>query len=176
MIFTETALPGTFTIDVEPRRDQRGFFARTFCGDEFARRGLPAAFVQCSISFNKQRGVLRGMHYQAEPRPEGKLVRCTRGAIWDVIVDLRPDSSNYRRWVGVELTEENGRAVCAPGGFAHGFQTLVDNSEVFYQMTEFHDPELARGVRWDDPAFGIAWPLPHPILSERDAAYPDLSP
>jgi dTDP-4-dehydrorhamnose 3,5-epimerase len=172
MIFSPTALSGAFIIDVERREDPRGFFARTYCRDEFEKHGLPTAFVQCNISFNRQRGILRGMHYQADPHPEGKLVRCTRGAIYDVIIDLRPESPSYRRWTSAELTEYNARALYVPVGFAHGFQTLTDEAEVFYQMTEIFYSDLARGVRWNDPALGIKWPLP-PVLSERDAAHPD---
>jgi dTDP-4-dehydrorhamnose 3,5-epimerase len=175
MIFTETKLPGLYLADLERREDERGFFARSWCRDEFAANGLDARLVQCNISFNLRRGVLRGMHYQAEPYPEVKLVRCTQGAIFDVAVDLRPDSPTFRQWVGVELTPANRRALYIPGGFAHGFQTLAPDSEVFYQMSEFYHPEAARGVRWNDPAFGIQWPLPDPFLSDRDRAYPDFT-
>ena len=174
MIFSETRLRGAFVVDIEARRDARGLFARTYCRDEFVAAGLPDNFVQCNISVNTARGTLRGLHYQAEPRPEGKLVRCTRGAILDVIVDLRPEAPTYCNWVGVELSEENSRALYVPHGFAHGFQTLTEDAVVFYQMTEMYDGELARGVRWNDRAFGIDWPLADPILSERDAAYPDF--
>lgn len=174
MIITETPLKPACLIDIEPAHDGRGFFARTFCADEFARRGLPAGFVQASLSFNHRRGTLRGLHYQAEPCPEGKLVRCTRGAIFDVMVDLRRTSPTHCRWFAVELTAENARAVYIPPGFAHGFQTLCDDTEVFYQMTAEYRPELARGVRWNDPAFAIGWPLPEPILSPRDAAFADF--
>lgn len=172
MIFEPTTLAGAFVVCMERREDERGFFARSFCQNEFAAQGLPAAFVQCNVSFNRLRGTLRGMHFQREPRPEGKLVRCTAGAALDVIVDLREDSPTYCRWQSFELTAENHKAVYIPPGFAHGFQTLVDDVELLYQMTEFYVPELAAGVRWDDPAFGIEWPIPNPILSERDRAYP----
>lgn len=175
MIFTRTALNGVWQIELELRTDARGHFARSFCATEFAAHGLPSGFVQCSVSFNARRGTLRGLHWQAEPHPEGKLVRCTRGAIFDVAVDLRPCSATRHRWVGAELTAENGRALFIPAGFAHGFQTLTDGSEVFYQMTEAYHGDLARGARWDDPAFGIAWPIPGPILSERDRSYPRLA-
>jgi len=172
VIFTPTALDGVWQIDLELRADPRGHFARSFCAAEFAAHGLPRGFVQCNLSFNMHRGTLRGLHWQAEPHPEGKLVRCTSGAIFDVAVDLRPGSPTRHRWVGTELTARNGRALFIPGGFAHGFQTLADASEVFYQMTEAYHGDLARGARWDDPAFGIAWPLPDPILSERDLTHP----
>ena len=140
------------------------------------RRGLPGSFVQASLSFNRRRGTLRGLHYQAEPCPEAKLVRCTRGAVFDVILDLRSDSANYCRCFATELSADNARAVYIPPGFAHGFQTLCNDTEMFYQMTATYQPELSRGVRWDDAAFGIAWPLPDPILSERDAGQPDFAP
>ncbi len=171
MIFTETQLKGAYIIDVERREDDRGFFGRTFCQDEFASRGLKVNATQCNISFNRKRGTLRGMHYQIAPRAEAKLVRCTGGSIYDVIIDLRSDSPTYCRWVSVELTAENRRALYVPEGFAHGFQTREDGSEVFYQMFEFYSPEHSSGVRWDDPAFGIQWPIPDPIMSERDRSY-----
>ena len=169
MIFTETKLKGAFVIDIEPLEDQRGFFARAWCRDEFERHGLNTRIVHCNISFNKQRGTLRGMHYQAPPFAEAKLVRCTRGAIYDVIIDLRSDSPTFHEWFSVELTAENHRALFVPEGFAHGFQTLMDNSEVFYQMSEIFHPEHARSLRWNDRAFEIAWPIPDPILSEKDS-------
>jgi dTDP-4-dehydrorhamnose 3,5-epimerase len=174
VIITETSLAPACLIDIEPTRDERGHFARAFCQDEFTSRGLPGGFVQSSLSFNHRRGTLRGLHYQAEPCPEAKLVRCTRGAVYDVILDLRGSSQNYCRWFATELSADNARAVYIPPGFAHGFQTLRDDTELFYQMTAAYRPELSRGVRWDDPAFGIAWPLPGPILSERDAGLPDF--
>jgi dTDP-4-dehydrorhamnose 3,5-epimerase len=174
MIFTETPLPGAYLLDVEAREDERGFFARTFCAREFCERGLKPEFVQCSVSYNTRKGTLRGMHWQAAPHGEGKLVRCTRGAIFDVIIDLRPDSPAFKRWFSVELTDTNRRQLYIPEGCAHGFQTLADGTEVFYQMTEFHVPESARGLRWNDPTFNIAWPdTPHRIMHPRDAAYPD---
>jgi dTDP-4-dehydrorhamnose 3,5-epimerase len=175
VIFSPTALDGVWQIDLERRTDPRGYFARSFCADEFAAHGLPTGFVQCNVSFNVRRGTLRGMHWQAAPHPEGKLVRCTRGAIFDVVVDLRRDSATLHRWIGCELTAENGRALYIPPGFAHGFQTLADDSEVFYQMTEAYHGDLSRGARWDDPAFGIVWPLPDPILSERDLMHPPVT-
>jgi|SRR5215471_9048707 len=176
MIFEPAALKGAFLVTLERREDERGFFARSFCQDEFAAHGLPFRFVQCNVSFNRALGTLRGMHFQQDPHPEGKLVRCTMGAALDVIIDLRKDSPSYCQWQSFELTAENRRAVYVPSGFAHGFQTLVDGVELLYQMTEFYVPELATGVRWDDPIFGIPWPVPNPILSERDRSYPDFHP
>ena len=175
MIFTPAGLDGVFRLDLELRTDPRGHFARTWCAGEFAAHGLPASFVQCNLSFNERRGTLRGLHWQADPHPEGKLVRCTRGAIFDVAIDMRPGSPTLHRWIGYDLSAENGRSLFIPGGFAHGFQTLTDGAEVFYQMTETYHPGLSRGARWDDPAFAIAWPLENPILSERDAGYPLLA-
>jgi dTDP-4-dehydrorhamnose 3,5-epimerase len=172
VIFTETRLAGAYLIDVESLDDERGFFARSFCRNEFAAHGLEVDVAQCNISFNKKRGTLRGMHFQRFPNAEAKLVRCTRGRIYDVIIDMRPDSPRYCQWEAVELTAKNHRAVYIPRGFAHGFQTLEDDSEVFYQMSEFYAPEYASGVRWDDPVFDIRWPLPDPIMSERDRRYP----
>jgi dTDP-4-dehydrorhamnose 3,5-epimerase len=170
MRFTELALPGAFLVAPERWTDSRGYFARTFCCDEFASHGLIASFVQCSTSFNARRGTLRGMHYQRAPHEEIKLVRCTRGAVLDVLLDLRPDAATFGRWHAVELTGDNGHAVYIPAGVAQGFQTLTDNVEVFYQITERYRPEFTEGVRWDDPAFAIDWPIATPILSDRDAA------
>jgi dTDP-4-dehydrorhamnose 3,5-epimerase len=172
VIFTETTLKGAWIVDLQQIHDNRGFFARSFCRDEFAARGLKTEVAQCNVSFNKLRGTLRGMHFQLTPKAEAKLVRCTRGAVHDVIIDLRAESATYCRWTAVELTGDNHRALYIPEGFAHGFQTLVDDSEVFYQMYEFFAPECASGVRWDDPAFGIDWPLTNPIISEKDLSYP----
>jgi dTDP-4-dehydrorhamnose 3,5-epimerase len=166
-----TALAGAFSVEIERIEDERGFFARSFCQKEFQAQGLDPVVAQCSISFSPLRGTLRGMHYQDKPYEEAKLVRCTLGAIWDVIVDIREDSATRHRWHAVELTAENCRALYVPCGFAHGFQTLADDSEVLYQMSEFYHPESSRGLRWDDPAFGIPWPLHDPILSPRDRAY-----
>ncbi len=174
MIFTETALPGVVVVEPERREDARGFFARAWCAREFAARGLTSRLVQCSVSFNKRRGTLRGMHYQAAPHAEAKLVRCTAGAIFDVAIDLRPASPAYRRHVSIVLTAEARNMLYVPEGCAHGFQTLVDDTEVFYQMSEFYAAGAARGVRWNDPAFGIAWPDPDPILIDRDRTYPDF--
>jgi dTDP-4-dehydrorhamnose 3,5-epimerase len=173
MIFTETPLAGAFVVEPERIADERGFFARTWCVDEFADRGLETRLVQCNVSYNQRRGTLRGMHYQAEPHAEVKLVRCTAGAIYDVIVDLRPDSPTRHHWFGVELSAANRLALYIPKGLAHGFQTLEDETEVFYQMAEFYHPESARGVRYDDPAFGIAWPLPVSVIGGRDSGYAD---
>lgn len=175
MLFTETKLKGAFIIETEPREDERGFFARSWCENEFKEHGLNSRLVQCNISYNRKLGTLRGMHFQAGPFAESKLVRCTSGSIYDVVIDLRPDSTSYKQWLGIHLTAKNHRAVFVPAGFAHGFQTLQDNSEVFYQMSEFFYPTYARGVRWDDPVFGITWPVDRPIVSQRDQEYPNFS-
>jgi dTDP-4-dehydrorhamnose 3,5-epimerase len=174
--FVPTPLAGAFVIELDMLEDERGQFARTFDVEEFERHGLDPTVVQCNTSFNTKAGTLRGMHYQAEPDGEAKLVRCTRGAIFDVIVDLRPGSDTQRKWFGAELTADNRRMLYVPVGFAHGFQTLVDESEVHYQMSHHYVPGQARGVRFDDPAFGIEWPRPDPIVSDRDRQFPDFSP
>ena len=176
MHFEATELPGVFLIGLAPVRDSRGWFARTYCEREFAEHGLDGRFVQCNLSHNASRGTLRGMHFQRDPRSEIKLVRCLRGSIHDVVIDLRKDSPTYLRWIGVELSAGNGLALYVPGGFAHGFQTLEDDTEIWYQMGEFYTPELSDGVRWDDPAFGIRWPIADPILSDKDRSYPDYVP
>ncbi len=176
MIFHETEVPGVVLVELEKMVDQRGFFARSFCGSEFAAHGLHASFVQTNISFNSQRATLRGMHFQAEPKPEPKLVRCTRGAAFDVALDLRRDSPTFCRWVGRELSEDNHHALYVPAGCAHGLLTLTDNTEVSYLMGVAYDPDLARGVRWNDQAFGIKWPMQPVIISARDASYPDFTP
>jgi dTDP-4-dehydrorhamnose 3,5-epimerase len=176
MRFEPSPLAGAVVVDVERYADARGFFGRVFCQDEFRAAGLPTDFVQASVSYNVKRGTLRGMHFQAAPREEPKLVRCTRGAIHDVIVDVRRHSPTHRQWFAVELSADNRRALYIPPGFAHGFQTLVDDCEILYQMAERYTPELARGVRWNDPAFAIAWPIADPFMSERDAGYPDYAP
>lgn len=176
VIFEETAIPGLLLIRLEPLVDERGSFARTFCAREFAEHGLDPTVVQCNTSFNAHSGTLRGMHYQAAPHGEAKLVRCVRGMIYDVVVDLRPDSPTYTKWVGTELSEDSLSMFYIPAGLAHGFQTLVDDSEVIYQMSEYYSPEHTRGVRWDDPAFEIGWPKGPQKLSERDASYPDFVP
>ena len=176
MRLAETPLAGAWVVELHRIEDERGYFARTFDREQWLERGMEPAVVQCNTSFNDAAGTLRGMHYQAVPHGEPKLVRCTRGAIHDVIVDLRPDSPTHRRWFGIDLTEENGTALYIPVGLAHGFQTLLPRSEVLYSMGHKYVPTAARGVRWDDPAFGIEWPAPPPggrTLSERDASYPD---
>jgi dTDP-4-dehydrorhamnose 3,5-epimerase len=174
MLFLETKLNGAFTIDVQRIEDSRGFFARAFCKREFEQRGLNPAIVQCNVSFNPQKGTLRGMHYQQEPFREVKVVRCIAGAIFDAIVDLRPDSSTYRQWTGVELSAQNGRSLYVPEGFAHGYLTLTENTEVFYQVSEFYSPGYERGIRWNDPAFRIQWPIEPLIISPKDASHPDF--
>jgi len=174
MIFTETRLKGAYIIEIEPLEDERGFFARSFCQKEFEQHGLNFSIVQCNLSYNKKKGTLRGMHYQMAPHKEAKLVSCIKGAIYDVIIDLRPNSPTCSQWLAVELSSENNNMIYVPEGFAHGFQTLKDDTMVFYQMSEFYHPECARGVRWNDPAFGVKWPLSHPILSERDQGYLDF--
>jgi dTDP-4-dehydrorhamnose 3,5-epimerase len=172
--FSETALKGAFIIEPVRIEDERGFFARTFCRREFEARGLNPDLVQCSISFNHQRATLRGMHYQSAPHAEAKLVRCTRGAIYDVIIDLRPQSPTFRRWVAVDISAENHLMVYVPEGFAHGFQTLQDGTEVSYYISELYSPERARGVRWNDPAFAIGWPIADPVISARDQTHPEF--
>jgi dTDP-4-dehydrorhamnose 3,5-epimerase len=174
MLFTELELPGAYIVAPERRADSRGWFARTYCRDEFAARGLAYDFVQCSMSCSARRGTLRGMHFQISPHEEAKLVRCTRGAILDVVLDLRPMAATFRQWISVQLTAGNGLAVFIPAGFAHGFQTLADDTDVFYQMADRYHPGSAVGVRWDDPAFDIDWPIRPPILSARDAAHGDF--
>lgn len=176
MIVSPAPIPGVFVIEPERLADERGYFARTYSATEFADHGLDPAISQCSTSFSLRAGTLRGMHYQAAPYFEAKLVRCTRGAIQDVAVDLRPDSLTYLQWYATELTAENGLGLFIPAGCAHGFQTLCDSSEVSYQISTAYEPSAARGVRWDDPAFAIAWPDPPPggrTMSQRDATYPD---
>jgi dTDP-4-dehydrorhamnose 3,5-epimerase len=175
VIFGPTTLSGAMVVGLERREDERGFFARSFCRQEFEAHGLEPCVAQCNVSFNRRRGTLRGMHWQEAPNGEAKLVRVTRGALWDVIVDLRPESPTHLKWFGVELSAENHQALYIPVGFAHGFQTLVDDVEVLYQMSTSYLPGAQRGARWDDPAFGIQWPIHPPFLSERDATYPDLA-
>jgi dTDP-4-dehydrorhamnose 3,5-epimerase len=174
MNLVPTALPGAYVIDPELFEDQRGLFARTWDADVFREAGLSDVLVQCSVSFNTRRGTVRGMHYQAAPHEEAKLVRCTAGRMFDVAIDLRPGSPAYRSWVGVELSAENRRALYVPEGCAHGFLTLADATEVLYQMSARHVPEAARGVRWDDPAFGIEWPGEMVVINDRDRTYPDF--
>jgi dTDP-4-dehydrorhamnose 3,5-epimerase len=173
MFFTETRVKGAYVIDLERRADDRGFFARAWCQKEFQTQGLTARLTQVNVSFNVRKGTLRGMHFQLRPRQEAKVVSCTRGAIYDVVVDLRRDSPTHMQWAAVELTAGNRRQLYVPEGCAHGFQTLDDNSELLYLMSEFYSPEHARGVRYNDPSFGIAWPLAPECLSEADRAWPD---
>jgi dTDP-4-dehydrorhamnose 3,5-epimerase len=168
MIFTESPLTGVFVIDPEPAVDERGLFARTYCAEEFAARNLITDWVQCNTSLSWRKGTVRGLHFQIEPHAETKLVRCTRGAVFDVAVDIRPRSPTFKRWFAIELTADSRRTFYIPTGFAHGFQTLADDSELFYQMSAVYQPESARGIRWNDSEIGIAWPLATPILSERD--------
>jgi dTDP-4-dehydrorhamnose 3,5-epimerase len=174
MIFTESPLPGAFLIDMAPIADERGFFARAYCAEEFAAKGLGIELRQCSVSHNTRKGTLRGLHYQKAPHEEHKLVRCTAGAIFDVIVDVRPRSPHYRRWFGTQLTAENRRSLFIPPGFAHGFITLSDDTEVYYMISVPHAPAYGQGFRWNDPAFAIEWPLPPSVISPRDASYPLL--
>lgn len=174
MKFLEAAIRGVFEIQLEQHFDHRGFFARTWCHKEFEDHCLNSRLVQCNISFSTRKGTLRGMHYQTAPHEETKLVRCTRGAIYDVVVDLRRKSSTFKKWVAVNLTAENHKMLYVPEGCAHGFITLEDDSEVAYQMSEFYNPEFGRGVRWNDPAFRISWPEPIRVMSDRDRTYPDF--
>ena len=170
MIFHDTKIPGAYLIEPERAIDERGFFARTWCRQEFSEHGLDTTLVQCSISFNKLRGTLRGMHYQAAPYEETKLVRCTRGAIYDVILDLRPESSTFTHWQAFELTSDNRQELHVPKGVAHGFLTLCDECEIFYQISTVYNSAVSQGVRWDDPAFGIEWPAEPQVISDRDAS------
>lgn len=173
MIFTETELPGAYVIDLEPRQDERGFFARAWCATEFGDHGLSTKLVQANLSFNKRQGTVRGMHFQNPPHAEDKIVRCTRGAVYDVIIDLRSNSPTYKQWVGVELDADSRRAIYVPKGFAHGYQTLVPETETLYQVSEYYAPQSEGGVLWNDPAFGIEWPDPdNAFLSEKDKNWP----
>jgi dTDP-4-dehydrorhamnose 3,5-epimerase len=174
LLFQPTSLPGAYVIEPERREDVRGYFARTFCEKEFSDHGLDPRISQCSVSFNRRKGTLRGMHYQIAPYEEVKLVRCTRGAIYDAIIDLRPGSPAYKKWFGLRLDEENGKMLYIPRGFAHGFQTLADDTEVFYQMSQTFSADHARGVRWNDPVFSIVWPEDERIILDRDRNYPDF--
>lgn len=175
MLFEPLAIEGAFRIEVEPIADDRGFFARTFCAETFAERGLEPNFVQRSISYNARRGTLRGLHFQDQPYSETKIVRCTRGSAFDVLVDLRPQSASYRRWQAVELTAENRWMVYIPAGCAHGFQTLADGTELFYEITPAYEPSASRGIAWNDPEFAINWPLKQAILSPTDRSWPLFS-
>jgi dTDP-4-dehydrorhamnose 3,5-epimerase len=174
MIFTETKIKGVYIIEPELLTDERGFFARSFCKEEFKKHGLETDIVQCNISYNKKKGTLRGMHYQVPPFEEAKIVSCTKGSIYDVVVDLRKESLTYCQWVATELSEKNFKMMYIPRGCAHGFQTLEDKAIVYYQMTEFFHPECARGIRWIDPSIGIVWPVPAMIISEKDKNYGDF--
>jgi len=172
--FKETKLKDAYFVELDRIEDERGFFARSWCAGEFEEHGLNPDLVQCNVSFNKKKGTLRGMHYQAAPHEEAKLVRCTTGALYDVVIDLRPDSPTFKQWFGVEMTAESRRALYVPEGFAHGFQTLEDDTEILYQTSEFYHAENARGVRYDDPAFGIEWPSSHITISPKDKSFPLL--
>jgi dTDP-4-dehydrorhamnose 3,5-epimerase len=174
MAFTELPLGGAYLVEMLPLVDERGFFARAYCAEEFSARGLGAVLRQCSVSYNNRKSTLRGLHYQAAPHEEHKLVRCTAGAVFDVIVDIRPGSPTYRRWYGLELSAENRRSLFIPPGFAHGFMTLSDHSEIYYMISVQHVSESGRGLRWSDPALAIRWPAQPEVISERDAAYPLL--
>jgi len=176
MIFTETKLKDAYIIDLEVRGDDRGGFARTFCAKEFEEHGLKPTVAQCNLSFNYKAGTIRGMHYQLPPAAETKLMRCIKGAIYDIIIDMRPASPTYLQHFGIELTSENRRALYIPDMFAHGYQALTDGAEVAYQVSEFYTPGYERGVRYDDPAFGIEWPLPATVISEKDAAWALFEP
>ena len=171
MLFKETKLKGAYVIEIEKEKDERGFFARSFCQQEFKKRGIDFNIVQSNVSYNERKGTLRGMHYQAAPHEEAKIVTCVKGAVYDVIIDLRAGSSTYCKWFSLELNTRNYTSLYIPKGFVHGFQTLEDDAVVFYQMSEFYYPELARGARWDDPAFKIKWPLKSPIISAKDNSY-----
>lgn len=175
MIFTPTKLRDAYIVEIEKREDDRGFFARSWCRREFAERRMVSDLAQANVSFSLKRGTLRGMHYQMKPYEETKLIRCTRGAIYDVIIDLRPNSTTYGQWVGAELTADNYKMLYVPEGLAHGFQTLSDDAEVAYQMSQFFTPGAARGIRYNDPAFGIQWPMKVEVISSEDASWPDFS-
>jgi dTDP-4-dehydrorhamnose 3,5-epimerase len=176
MIFAQTPLSGAYLIDIKRIEDERGFFARGFCQNEFTEHGLNPAVAQVNVAFNHRRGTVRGMHFQRAPWAEAKLVRCTRGAIFDVIVDLRPGSATRGRWFGVELTQDNRRMLYVPEDFAHGYQTLADDTEIYYQTSRVYAPQFAAGVRFDDPALAIAWPLPASVVSEQDRNWPEYAP
>ncbi|MGD9158484.1 MAG: dTDP-4-dehydrorhamnose 3,5-epimerase [Desulfobacteraceae bacterium] len=173
MHFTETKLKGAFIISPDHIEDERGFFARAFCKNEFEEHFLNPNLVQCNISLNHKKGTLRGMHYQVQPYSEVKLVRCTSGSIYDVIIDVRPASPTFKQWIGAELSASNHQMLYVPEGFAHGYQTLEDNTEVFYQVSSFYHPEAEGGLRWNDPAFGIKWPISVSTISKKDASHPD---
>lgn len=174
MIFTETRLKGAYIVELEKREDHRGFFARAWCQKEFEAQKLIPRMVQTNISFNKKKGTIRGIHYQVAPDEEAKLIRCARGAIFDVMIDLRPDSPTFMQWLGVELTAETHKMLYVPENFAHGFQALEDNTEVTYQVSQFYCPASERGIRYNDPAFGIRWPVAHKVVSDKDNSWPDF--
>lgn len=175
MIFSECGLAGAFIVDIEPIADERGCFARSYCREEFAAHGIEAPMQQCSLSFSARSGTLRGMHYQESPHAEAKLIRCAAGSVFDVVVDIRPQSATYRRWFGAELSAANRRAIFIPQGFAHGFITLTDAAELYYMISAPHAPQSGRGFRWDDAAIGIVWPRPPVLISPRDADWPPLA-
>jgi dTDP-4-dehydrorhamnose 3,5-epimerase len=175
MIFTETKLDGAYVIEIQKLEDARGFFARAWCKNEFEMHGLISHLMQTNISFSKKKGTLRGMHYQIVPIQESKLVRCTKGAIYDVIIDLRPNSSTYKQWLGIELTAENYKMLYVPEDFAHGFQTLENNTEVVYQVSQFYSPQSERGVRYNDPTFGIKWPVDVRVITDKDNNWADYT-
>lgn len=174
MKFTETKLKGAFIVEIEKLTDDRGFFARAWCRKEFEAHGLTSAVVQANVSFNRKRGTLRGMHYQIAPFQESKLIRCTRGAIYDVIIDLRPESPTYKKWIGVELTADNYTLFFVPEDFAHGFITLMDDTEITYQVSQFYTPGSEKGIRFNDPTFNIQWPLEVSVISDKDSNWPDF--
>jgi len=174
MIFFRSKIQDVYVIELEPQRDERGFFSITWDRQKFEEKGLNCNLAQCGISFNKKKGTIRGMHFQVPPHEETKIVRCTRGKIFDVVIDLRPRSSTYKQWISQELTDQNRRMLYIPQGIAHGFQTLEDDTEIFYQISEFYSPQHSRGVRWNDPAFGIHWPLAMSLISKNDMNFPDF--
>jgi dTDP-4-dehydrorhamnose 3,5-epimerase len=176
MKFSRAELAGVHVIELDLKEDARGFFARTYCEADFEKHGLNTRWPQCSLSYTKKRGMVRGLHYQAEPKPEIKLIRCARGAIFDVVADLREESATYGQWQAFELNDQNRLALYVPAGFAHGFQCLADDCEVYYHISELYVPELARGVRWDDPALAIPWPIRDAFVSERDRSLPAFEP
>ena len=172
MIFKETKLKGAYILEIEPIKDERGFFARSWCKREFEEKGLKAEIAQINVSHNPKKGTLRGLHYQVSPHEETKLIRCTKGALYDVIVDMRPESPTFKQWFGVELTAENHKMLYVPEGFAHGYLTLTDDVEASYQVSEFYTPGAEKGIRWDDPEFNIEWPVPIAVISEKDKNQP----
>ena len=176
MKFVKTPIGGVLLIEIEPVTDMRGHFARTFCAEEFRRQGLETQVAQCSMAFTARAGTVRGMHYQRDPHGEAKLVRCTRGAVHDAVIDLRPDSPTFRQWFGIEISASSRRMIYVPPGLAHGYQSLEDETEVAYQMSTAHRPDAEAGVRWDDPSFGVRWPQPVTLISERDRSFPDFLP